>query len=634
MAKDSSVLLQEAMVMHQRGALHDAATRYSQVLRSEPKNVDVRCFLGMALAQQRQFAEAAHQFRRAVKIAPAHAPAHEMLGLALAQLDRANDALESFERAIEHLPYSPSAYLHRANLLRTLGRIAEALADYDHSLAIDAASFEAWGNRGLALDGLHRHEEAIASYDRALALQSNSAEVHINRGNVLAKLRRHEEAIASFDLALAARPAFPEAWVNRGNSLRELNRPEQALIAYERALALRNDMAEAEFNRGITLTALGRFTDAVDSFDRASRTPLFERDQLRRAHLHCYRASALHLLGRYQDVFAEVEEALRLAPNDDEVLYMVASFELSHGRWREAWPKYERRPAVEQGADRNFDLRHVARWTGERLQDELLVIRCEFGSGDRLQFACFAAHLAKLGMRVALLNDSGLSPLLATIPSIEKVFSDPRELDGAGPIRWVSMMSLPHLLAIIPETLPNVVPFLSADPARVAAWRTRLGSAGFKVGIVWQGNPDYAQDRHRSIPLTAFAPLAEIPGVRLISLQKGFGSEQIGQVPFGHRIETLGDDFDEGPAFLDSAAVMIHLDLIIGSSTSAVQLAGALGRPLFVALNAAPDWRWLLDRDDCPWYPTARLFRQTALGDWPGVFTRIADAVRTLARAD
>lgn len=617
--------------MHQRGALHDAAARYSQVLRTEPKNVDVRCFLGMALAQQRQFAEAAQHFRRAVKIAPSHAAAHEMLGLALAELDRPNDALESFDRAIEYQPYSPSAYLHRANLLTALRRLAEAVAAYDRALQVNPAFFEAWGNRGLALDALGRHEEAIVSYDRALALRSSSAETHINRGNALAKLRRHEEAIASFDRALAGKPDFAEACVNRGNSLRELNRLEQALASYERALALRNDMAEAQFNRGITLTGLGRFAEAVESFDRALRTALFERDELRRAHLHCYRAAALNLLGRYGDVFAELDQALRLAPNDDEVRYMVSRIELIHGRWREAWPKYERGLALERSTGRNFTAPNHPLWTGGTLQNELLVIRCEFGSGDRIQFGCFAAHLAKLGTRVALWNDSSLTPLLATIPGIEKTFSNPTEFAGIGPVRWVQMMSLPHILAITPETLPKIVPFLSADPDRIAAWRARLGSEGFKVGIVWQGNPDFAQDRHRSIPLAAFEPLAELRGVRLISLQKGFGSEQIERVPFGHRIETLGEDFDVGPAFLDSAAVMTHLDLIVGSSTSAVQLAGALGRPVFVALSTAADWRWLLDRDDCPWYPTARLFRQRVLGEWPDVFARIADAVRKLA---
>jgi hypothetical protein len=192
-------------------------------------------------------------------------------------------------------------------------------------------------------------------------------------------------------------------------------------------------------------------------------------------------------------------------------------------------------------------------------------------------------------------------------------------------------MSLPHILEMTPETLPKIVPFLAADPDRMAFWRERLDDKGFKVGIVWQGNPDFAQDRHRSIPLAAFGPLAEIPGVRLIALQKGFGSEQIKQVPFGDRIETLGEEFDAGPAFLDSAAVMTHLDLIVGSSTSAVQLAAALGRPVFVALSTAADWRWLLDRDDCPWSPTARLFRQRNLGEWPDVFARIADAARKLA---
>jgi tetratricopeptide (TPR) repeat protein len=631
--KQISFLLNEALVMHQRGALNEAAARYSQLVNMAPRNVDARCLLGMVLAEQRRFAEAAEHFRKAVRIAPAHAAAHDMLGLAFAELNRVDDALKSFDRAIRHEPQAPSAYIHRATLLVAIGRPSEAVETYDRALTVNPNFFEAWCNRGLALDAAGRPAEAVSSYDRALALQPNSPEAHFNRGNALGRLGRHMQAVASFDCALALRSDFAEACLNRGNALRELERLDDALVSYEQALAIRGDMAEAHFSRGIALVGLARFEDAVACFDRALTLEPFRSDTRRRALLYFHRAATLDLLGRSEEAFADVDVCLQLAPNDDEILYLVSRIELLHGRWREGWPKHERRLALKTGTAADFVPPPCPLWAGEKLHDELLVIRCEFGNGDRIQFGCFAAHLAKLGVHVALWNTSKLSPLLATIPGVERVVSDVAELGDVRPLRWVPMMSLPRILGTTPDTIPQTVPFLAAEPARVAAWKDRLGGIGFRIGIAWQGNPEYAQDRYRSVPLSQFAPLADIPGVRLISLQKGFGSEQIAHVPFGDRIEVLGDDFDDGPAFLDSAAVMTQLDLIVTSDTSVPHLAGALGRPVFVALGPAVDWRWLLGREDSPWYPTARLFRQRVVGDWADVFARIADAVRKLTDA-
>jgi hypothetical protein len=190
-------------------------------------------------------------------------------------------------------------------------------------------------------------------------------------------------------------------------------------------------------------------------------------------------------------------------------------------------------------------------------------------------------------------------------------------------------MSVPGLLATTPDTVPRNGPFLAAEPARVAVWRERLGTHGFKVGIAWQNAGASYVDKLRSIPLREFAALCDIPGVRLISLQKGAGVEEILSVGFADRVETLGDGFDQGAgAFLDSAAVMMNLDLVVTPCNSIAHVAGAVGCPTFVALMRVPEWRWLLDREDSPWYPATRLFRQSSAGDWSGVFSRIADAVR------
>src|SRR5229473_1599511 len=514
------------MEMHRRGAVAEAAARYSQVLSFDPKNVDALCLLGMAASQQKQFAQSVEVLRKAVKVAPRHAAAHNLLGAALKELGRAEEALKSFDRAISH------------------------------------------------------------------------------------------------------QPDVMEPYVNRADLLMALNRPAEAVATYDRALAIRPDLAEAEFGRGIVFRDRCRLAEAVACFDRAIA---LNRNPAVRGLLHSHRAELLNLLGRFPEALADVQRCLEVAPDDDQALFAISLIELLHGRWSQAWPKYERRIALGVGVPPNYTAPPWRPWRGESPHGDLLVLRGEQGLGDHLLFSRFGAHLAKLGHRVALWTKPSLQPLLQTVPGVERVITDPAELHGIEDVRLVGMMSVPGILGTTPATVPQNVPFLAAEPERVAAWRERLGTHGFRIGIAWQNAGASYLDPLRSIPLREFAPLCEIPGVRLVSLQKGPGEEEV--TAFEGRIETPGAPFDESGAFLDSAAVMMNLDLVVTSCTAIAHLAGALGRPTFVALMQVPEWRWLIDRDDSPWYPTARLFRQTTADDWAGVFARVTDAVRRLSPA-
>jgi tetratricopeptide (TPR) repeat protein len=625
----ASRLLQDGLDMHRRGAVAEAAARYTQILAFEPKNVDAISLLGVAKMELKAFAEAVDLLRKAVKLAPKHAPSHNFLGTALKETGRTEAALASFNRAISHQPDLMDAYINRADLLMTLNRFGEAVETYDRALAVRPTFFQGWCNRGVALERMGRLEDAIASHDRALALRADLTAAHANRGNALAALGRHQAAVESFDRALATNPDFAEIHLNRGNSLTRLARREEALASYERALAIRPDMAEAHFGRAVVYRDQTRFDDEVQCLDRAIE---FNRNDAVRAVYHMYRAEALNQLGRFEEAFAEVERALELAPDDDQILFGVSLIELLHGRWLKGWRKYERRIPLKVGIPQGFSPPAWPPWRGEPLQSELLVLRGEQGLGDHLMFSCFAADLAKRGHRIALWVKPGLEPLLRTVPGVERVVSDLAALEEYPDVRWASMMSVPGLLGITPDTVPRNGPFLVAEPERVAAWRERLGTHGFKIGIAWQNAGASHLDKLRSIPLHRFAPLCDIPGVRLISLQKGRGVEEVPAVAFGERIETLGDGFDEGDgAFVDSAAVMMNLDLVVSPCNAIAHLAGALGRPTFVALMRVPEWRWLLAREDSPWYPATRLFRQSSEGDWPGVFARICEAVRARA---
>jgi tetratricopeptide (TPR) repeat protein len=630
-AKNTSFLLQEAVVMHRQGAVGEAAARYAQVLASEPRNVDALYLLGVTLVQQGRFDEAVDRLRRAVKVAPAHAVAHNFLGLAYLQQGKADEALHAFDRAIQHQPQMLDAYMHRANLLMRSGRVPDAVATYDRALAVNPQFHEGWSNRGIALDALARRDEAIASYDRAIALKPDFAEAHANRANAFAASGQHAEAIASFDRALAAKPDFAEAWVNRGNALKALNRPADALESYDRALAVQPRLAAAHYSRALIVGLLGRYADARASFEQALKLGLFQDQPRERGRLHADHAAALNYVGRYAEALAEAEQARTLAPDDDYTLHTISFIELLHGRWREGWQHYARRVPLKVAEFETFTPPPYPMWQGGPIEDGILAIRCERGLGDRIQFACFAAELAARGYRVALWDDTNLAPLLRTVPGVEAVISTLDDLANRGPVHWVHMMNLPLVLGMMPDTLPQRVPYLAAEPDRVSAWAARPGE-GFKVGIAWQGNPAYRQDAGRSIPLREFAPLADIPGIRLISLQKRPGSEQIAEVAFGERVETpLADSDISAESALDTAAVMMNLDLIVSSDTMVPHLAGALGRPVCVALRQVPDWRWLTSRDDSPFYPSMRLFRQSTDGHWADVFDRISQTVRAQA---
>ena len=329
-------------------------------------------------------------------------------------------------------------------------------------------------------------------------------------------------------------------------------------------------------------------------------------------HALANRGYLLNRLGRFEEAFADLERALALAPHDDDVRYHAALVELLHGRWREGFEHYDARlTARSLDTTRIFVPPAHPRWNGEPPDGNLLVLFTEQGRGDVIQFARFATELSKSGHRVAIATQPAYASMFASIAGIERIIVDTDELASLAPLRWQMLVSVPGSLGMTPEAIPASAPYMAADPQRRAAWQKKLGG-GFKIGISWQGSPTFVHDRGRSIPLAAFAPLADVPDVRLISLQKRPGAEQIANVPFRGRIEQVLDVSDTSDsAFLDTVALVDTLDLVVTSDSMNAHLAGALGKPTFVALRKIPDWRWLLGRDDCPWYPSARLFRQT-----------------------
>ena len=635
--------LQEALALHRRGDLDGAIARYDAILRVDPQNVEALHHLAMARCQRGQFADGIETISRAIAIAPNHAAAHNLLGMALARIGRASDALASFDRAIAQRNDFAEAHGNRAGALAALGAHDEALKAYSQALVLDPASAGDWINQGALQFELGLHDKAIVSFDRALALQPDIAAVHVNRG--LAHLAKEHAAAAlqDFDRALAIDPAHAAAWRHRGLALSQLDRFADALASCDRALARDADDVMSHFIRGLALFNLGRDAEALASLDRV----IEKRPEDARAHSE--RAAVLNALDRVDDAVSGLTRALSLDPGNPFVAGVAGDIYLLRGRWEEGWPLYERRFDVDPAgilalaassraprSGRPAGLADAPRWRGEPPDGRALVLVTEQGLGDAIQFARFATELADRGHRVIVMTAPVLAPLLATVAGVHSVIASTDQLSDPTSFRWSPFLSLPAVIGLTPETVPARIPYVAVDKARIEAWRARLGREGFKIGIAWQGNPNFRFDRGRSIPLAEFAPLARISGVRLISLQKQPGADQIAGVPFRDRIEVPADPADRGAtALLDLAAMMQAVDLVVTSDSMPAHLAGALAVPAWVALRRRMlDWRWLPDHGErTPWYPTLRLYRQSTEGDWAPVFARIAADVAATAGA-
>jgi hypothetical protein len=294
----------------------------------------------------------------------------------------------------------------------------------------------------------------------------------------------------------------------------------------------------------------------------------------------------------------------------------------------EGFADFEHRLKSEEGV-LDPRLRAIPYWTGESLGGKSILVHSDGAFGDLVQFCRYLPLLVSQGARVALSAPARFHRILATDSLGVRSVSAADEL---GADYRCELMSLPYLFKTELATIPPCIDHLARDPERNERWRKAL-PAGFKVGICWQGNPARNIDRGRSIPLSAFYPLSQVPGVHLVSLQKQHGLEQLHMLPSGMQVEMLGPAFDEGPdAFLDAAAVMMNLDVIVTSDTAVAHLAAALGRPTWIALRQVPEWRWLLGRGDSPWYPTVRLFRQNQNrpDHWGPVFEQIAAALQEM----
>jgi Tfp pilus assembly protein PilF len=512
--------------------------------------------------------------------------------------------------------------LHLLGLARhQQGRAVEALRLIGAALRAKPDWADALSNYGLALEALQRHEEALASFDRALALEARHANALNNRGLTLAALGRDAEAIANWEAALAADPNHLDALHNRGNALRKLKQHDAALASFDRFIALQPDNLDVLNNRGGSLAALGRLVEAIESYDRALAI------DPQRPEILMNKAHVLAELHEFDRALAFYAAAAAMEGWRAEAEWYASLVRLRLGDFAQGWSGYQWRWRQRSWETQRRDFA-APLWLGEEsLAGRTILLHAEQGCGDTLQFARYVQKVAALGATVLLEVQPPLRALFEDFAGAARVFARGEALPC---FDWhCPLMSLPLALGTSLDTIPREIPYLQAPADRVRKWRERLPARGAtRVGIVWSGSPVHKNDHNRSIAAARLAPLLAAQGVEFIGLQTDLACADVEALSEQGAIMQLGPELND---FADTAAIVSQLDLVVSVDTSAAHLAGALGKPVWVLLPFTPDFRWLLTRDDSPWYPTARLIRQPRHGDWDSVLARVCHELQTMA---
>lgn len=607
------------------GRAEEAVPSYRQAIAGKPGVAVWHYDLATVLMGLGRPEEAAECYGKAIALRGDYVEAHANLGNILHQLGRLEESAHSFERAIAVNPTHAFVHGNLAQVLRDLGRLEEAVTAYRRALTIDPALIETRNDLGVVLSRLGRHDEAIACHQDVLTAAPNHVSALNNLGMALKAVGRIDDAMACYRKALAANPDFVEARNNLGLAFGSRFEFEDAAACYREVLAVAPDFVPAHNNLGLALADLGRPEEAAASYRRALAINPDDISAL--GNLGIVSAQ----LGRTAEAVWCYDRALEIDPSSAAMRVNRAVANLAAGNLAQGWADMESRWDAGALSPRPMPM---PRWAGEDIAGRVILLHAEQGLGDIIQFSRYVPMVADLGATVILEVPESLRSLLAR--SWPRVTVRPEgEVSPAADVHC-PLMSLPLRFDTALETIPASIPYLSPPPVAAAIWRKRVEPhRGFKVGLVWAGAPRpsdegaHSTDRRRSMPLARFAPLAAIPHATFFSLQKGDAAAQANgpECPFPLVDFTAElDDFDA------TAALASNLDLVITVDTAVAHLAGALGKPVWVLSRFDACWRWLRDRTDSPWYPTARVFRQPRPGDWNAVVVQVADELRRLTK--
>jgi len=613
--------LNKAFAAFQAGELASAEGLCQEFLaksdQSDAHRFDALHLLAAAQFRASRSAEAVANYDAALAIRPHAVDVLNNRAVALKALGRFDEALASYDAALAARPDFVETLVNRGNLFVQMRRYEAALVGYDQALAIRPDNATVLNNRGSVLNALGRFDEAIASYDKALAIKPDLVEALNNRGISLTSLRRFEEALANCKQSLAIRPGNPQALATKALAHHELGQIESAVVSYDEALAAEPQNAELRSRRIRALSALGCPTDAVSDFDAAVASRPDD------AEAYNQRGIMLTEVRRFPEALTSFHKAQELRPDFIAAHHNELKLHLLTGDFRRAWWKEDKQSKWEKSIASPSRPKE-RQWDGlQLLSSKTILLHGGQSYADVIQFCRYIPRLAARGARVIVDVPPPLRELIAGMPGVAEVISGD---DAAVAFELhCSFGSLPRAFATNLDTIPNAVPYLPAAPDAAEKWNSRLGTKGrLRVGIVWSED-EPKEDAANSIGLAAFLKLPNADAT-FVCVQRDASMADADLLRERPEVQTFSDALSD---FSEAAALVSRLDLLISVDSSMAHLAGALGKPVWVLLRHTPDWRWLIDREDSPWYPTARLFRQNANGHWNEVMERVATELQT-----
>ena len=562
--------LQKALELHRKRAWSDAKELYERILEAQPENYDALQLLGVLASETKNYEASVALIAKAIAINPGQATVHSNLGFALKALGRFAESVQSYLNAIQLKPDFADAHLHCGLAYMGMDQPLQAIASFDQVIALRFDDAQSYCNRGVALAKLGRFDEAIASYQTALSFKPDFAEAHFNWGNALQSLRRFEEAIATYDQAITLRADYADAYTNRGNGFKELDRHQEAVASYASAIACKPGNFEAYLNQGAAY---------------------YECLEIKKA-LACYDQS-LQIHPDYAE--AHWNKALALLLSGD----LETGFKLHEWRWRRSTFTSKRRDFTQ------------ALWLGsESLEGKTILLHAEQGLGDTIQFCRYCVIVQALGATVLLEVQAPLIRLLSSLSGVSRLI---RQGDSLPEFDFhCPLMSLPLALKTRTDSIPSAERYLASEPDKRVSWKLKLGNRNkSRVGIAWSGSEQHKNDKNRSIALAELMRHMP-PEYTYVSLQKEIrdgDKAALNEFNIEHFEEEIGD-------FSDTAALCDLMDLVISVDTSVAHLSGALGKPVCLLLPFVPDWRWLMERQDNPWYPSMKIYRQDSTRQW------------------
>ncbi len=599
--------LQQAISHHVIGQLAQAESLYLSILAARPEHFDSLHMLGVIASQVGNYHQAIRLFDLAAELVSTSEQLWNNRGNALKEMNQLEAALASYDKAIALNPGFAEPYTNRGNVLHKLGQHESAVASHDKAIAIKPDFALAFYNRGVSLYELGLLDAAIESFDRAIALRPDYVAAYSNRGASLIRLKRFDDAVVSLNRAIEIKPDWAPEYVNRGTAHNELGEYEVALANFDKAIALGFHGAEAFYHRSIALHQLGRLEEALVSCNQAIALNPEYVDAL------YYRGTILQKLNQIDAALASYDQAIAFRQDCAETHFNKSLALLLSGELERGWNLYEWRWKLESMPMRIFQ---QPIWLGrETLQGKTILLWHEQGFGDTIQFCRYAELVAELGAQVILEAPGQLVSLLSSL-NVQVIMQGEAmpAFDYHCPLLSLPLAFRTHL-----ESIPSFPSYLKADDQKRRKWESKLppGSAK-RIGLVWSGNSAFKNDRNRSIPLSDL--VTYLPnGHQYVCLQKE-QREIDREALHASDIVFYGEEIED---FSDTAALCELMDVVISVDTSVAHLAGALGTRTLIMLPYSPDWRWLMGREDSPWYPSVSLCRQNTLNDWTNVLEQV-----------